>query len=49
VEVVKGKYGVPAQEVLESVLLAVEEWSKGSTAYQDDRTLLVLSCCEAAE
>ena len=45
VEVVKKLCDEPSQGVLDGVLSAVEEWSKGSTAYQDDRTLLVLSCC----
>jgi sigma-B regulation protein RsbU (phosphoserine phosphatase) len=36
----------PAQVVLERVLNAVSDWSKGSTAYQDDRTLLVINCCD---
>jgi len=45
VEVVKKLGDESAQEVLDGVLSAVEEWSKGSTAYQDDRTLLILSCC----
>jgi len=45
VEVVKKLGDEPAQGVLDGVLSAVEEWSRGSTAYQDDRTLLVLSCC----
>jgi sigma-B regulation protein RsbU (phosphoserine phosphatase) len=45
VELVKGLGSIPPQEILEAVLTAVEEWSSGSTAYQDDRTLLVLNCC----
>ena len=45
VELILSLSGEPAHVVLETVLAAVKDWSMGSTAYQDDRTLLVVSCC----
>ncbi len=44
-ELIIGLSGEPVQVVIEAVLAAVRDWSKGSTTYQDDRTLLVISCC----
>lgn len=37
--------GESAQAMIETVLDTVNDWSKGSTAYQDDRTLLIIKCC----
>ena len=37
--------GRPPGEQIQAVMEAVESWCAGSTAYQDDRTLVILDCC----
>jgi sigma-B regulation protein RsbU (phosphoserine phosphatase) len=37
--------GRPPGEQVQAVMEAVESWCAGSTAYQDDRTLVILDCC----
>ena len=45
VELIRSLSGESAQTMIEAILSAVNDWSKGSTAYQDDRTLLIVNCC----
>jgi serine phosphatase RsbU (regulator of sigma subunit) len=44
VELVRSSEETSAQGLLEEVLATIDDWSKDSTAYQDDCTLLVLNC-----
>jgi serine phosphatase RsbU (regulator of sigma subunit) len=37
---------VASEELLNQILVAVDEWCTGSTAYTDDRTIVIVSCCE---
>ena len=46
IELVAGKSDLSAQELLDTILTAVDEWSQGSDAYTDDRTLVILNCCK---
>jgi len=46
IEMVNEKRDVPARELLDMILGAVDEWSLGSDAYTDDRTLIILNCCQ---
>ncbi|MFC1545625.1 PP2C family protein-serine/threonine phosphatase [Gemmatimonadota bacterium] len=46
IELVTSKSGTSAQELLDTILTAVDEWSLGSDAYTDDRTLVILNCCK---
>ena len=46
IELVTGKQDLKAGELMEFILGAVDEWSTGSDAYTDDRTLIILNCCK---
>ncbi len=37
---------IASDDLVNAILVAVDEWCAGSTAYTDDRTIVIVSCCE---
>jgi len=44
-DLVGSKGSIASDDLVKEILGAVDEWCTGSTAYTDDRTIVILQCC----